>query len=172
MNAGLSPSLNAQDQSEFIIGLGGGMSLYSISTRFDTGTIVRGSVGYSPIPWLVVETGARWHGCPDCDSFSILDGGLQLRLPGDRLSPFAAAGGGRSSDPEFMGSEWGLYAAVGGWLWLSGDGGGSSSRLAVGRLVLGPTWGRSPLEGRDGSVGRAGDPTPVAAPAWPGAGGS
>lgn len=121
MSAGLSPSLNAQDQSEFIIGLGGGMSLYSISTRFDTGTIVRGSVGYSPIPWLVVETGARWHGCPDCDSFSILDGGLQLRLPGDRLSPFAAAGGGRSSDPEFMGSEWGLYAAVGGWLWLSGD---------------------------------------------------
>lgn len=119
VSATLCPSLVAQDQPEFIAGLGGGMSLYGISTRFDDGTILRGSVGYSPMAWLVMEAGARWHGCFDCDRFSILEGGVQFRRPGSRFSPFASAGGGRSSDPEFMGSQWGLHVAVGSWLWLS-----------------------------------------------------
>jgi hypothetical protein len=115
------PGLVAQDPPEFIAGLGGGMSLYGISTRFDDGTILRGSLGYSPIPWLVLEAGARWHGCFDCDRFSILEGGVQFRRPGSRFSPFVSAGGGRSSDPEFMGSEWGFHVAAGSWLWLSDD---------------------------------------------------
>jgi hypothetical protein len=107
----------AQDHSELILGLGGGMSYYSISTRADTGTILRGSVSYSPLPFLVVEGGARWHGCVDCHRFAVVEAGVQLLHRGERFSPFAAVGGGRSSDPEFMGTEWGLHSSVGSWVW-------------------------------------------------------
>lgn len=101
--------------------LGGGATFYAISTRVNTGWIGRGSIGYSPVPTLLFEAGARRHGCFDCHSFSIIEGAVQVRRPGGGFSPFAAIGGGWSSDPEFMGSEWGLLAAVGTWFWFPSD---------------------------------------------------
>lgn len=109
-----------QEAGEVVAAVGGGMTLYSIDTRFDDGTVLRGSVGYSLLPYLMVEGGGRWHRCFDCDRFLVAEAGVQLRHPGPRWSPFVAVGGGRSSDPGFMGPEWGLYAAVGSWLWSSG----------------------------------------------------
>lgn len=108
----------AQERSDVVVAAGVGMTFYAISTRVDTGSIFRGSLAYGPLPWLLVEAGARWHRCPDCHGFSVVEGGVQLRRPAERVSPFVAVGGGRSSDPEFMGSEWGLHASVGSWFWL------------------------------------------------------
>lgn len=115
----LPGAVRAQETGEIVVSMGGGMTLYSIDTRFDDGTVLRGSVGYSPLPYLMVEGGGRWHRCFDCDRFLVGEAGVQLRYPGPRWSPFVSVGGGRSSDPGFMGPEWGLHAAVGSWLWLS-----------------------------------------------------
>lgn len=109
----------AQEPPELLVGAGVGGTYYCIVTRCNTGTIARASVGYSPIPSVMIEGGARWHHCFDCDRFVIGEGGVQVRYPASTVSPFLSAGGSLSSDPEFMGDEWGLYAAVGSWVWLS-----------------------------------------------------
>lgn len=109
----------AQEVGDWVVSLGAGGTLYSIETRFDDGTIVRGGVGYLLTPTLMIEGGLRRHDCFDCDRFLIFDAGVQARHRGDRFSPFVAAGGGLSSDPEFMGRRWGAQAAVGSWIRLS-----------------------------------------------------
>ncbi len=113
-------TLHAQQTGDWIVSLGAGGTLYSISTRFDDGTVVRGGVGYVLTPALMIEGGLRRHACFDCDRFMIVDAGLQARHRGDRFSPFVSAGVGLSSDPEFMGSGWGAQAAVGSWVRLGG----------------------------------------------------
>lgn len=111
----------AQEAGDWVVSLGAGGTLYSIETRFDDGTILRGGVGYVLTPTLMIEGGLRRHGCFDCDRFLIFDAGVQARHRGDRFSPFVAVGGGLSSDPEFMGRKWGAQAAVGSWVRLSND---------------------------------------------------
>jgi hypothetical protein len=99
----------------------------------------------------MIEAGLRWLDCFDCGRFRIYEGGLQLRYPGSRAQPFIAAGVHRSSDPEFMGSRTGAYAAVGVWLgsWqrfslaleARGRALGSGNRMGEATLVVARLFG-------------------------------
>jgi len=107
----------AQTASPLVLGAGVGGTFYGISTRTNTGTALVGLVGYDLGPNLMIEAGVRRHQCVDCDRFLIAEGGLHLKYPGRTFSPYVAGGYGVVSDPEFMGTEHGLHAAVGVWLW-------------------------------------------------------
>ena len=109
----------AQESAAAVVGAGVGGTYYCIVSRCDTGTTILGMGGYAPAPFLLVEAAVRWHQCFDCDRFVIVEGGLQLRYPGRRLEPFVAGGVGLSSDPEFMGDQFGLHAAAGTWIRVS-----------------------------------------------------
>jgi hypothetical protein len=114
-------TVGAQEPGDWIVRLGAGGTLYSIETRFDSGTILQGGVGYMLTPTLMIEGGLRRQSCFDCDRFMVLDAGLRARRGGDRVSPFVAGGAGLSSDPGFMGRKWGAHAAVGSSIRLGGE---------------------------------------------------
>lgn len=116
----LAPArLQAQELPGTVLSVGAGGTYYCIVSRCDTGFVGRAGLGYSLSPHAMIEGGARWHDCFDCDRFVIGDAGLQLRREGARMTPFVAAGAGVSSDPEFMGTRWGPYAALGTWIALT-----------------------------------------------------
>jgi hypothetical protein len=84
--------------TDVIVGVGGGMALHHISSRFDTGAMVRVSLGYGPSRRVLIEAGARWQGCPDGCGFAVLEGGIQLRRPAHRSDLIPFPGDGRSSE--------------------------------------------------------------------------
>jgi hypothetical protein len=114
----LARGAGAQERAELTAGVGAGATYYCIVSRCDQGAIGRISLGYRPASVLAFEGAAAWHDCFDCDRFLVGEAGIQLRRPGPKLEPFVSAGAGLSSDPEFMGDRWGLYAAAGAWAWL------------------------------------------------------
>jgi len=148
-----------QQRGDILGSVGAGGTLYTIDTRINEGGMVRGSLGYALARAWAVEAGVRRHGCFDCDQFWILDAGVQWQRPGERFSPFVSAGGGRASDPGFMGTEWGTYASVGSWMQVTSTsrlqleirvrqlGYGMGSPNGMGELTLGVTrrvWTKAP----------------------------
>ncbi len=148
-----------QQRGDILGSIGAGGTLYAVDTRFNEGGTVRGGLGYALGPGWTLEAGVRRHGCFDCDRFWIVDAGVQCQRPGDRFSPFVSAGGGRASDPGFMGTEWGAYASVGSWMQLTSAsrlqlelrvrqlGGGLRNPDGMGELTLGATrrvWASHP----------------------------
>jgi hypothetical protein len=148
-----------QQRGDMVGSLGAGGTLYAVDTRLDEGHMIRGSVGYALTPAWLLEAGVRRHGCFDCQRFWIVDAGVQWQRPGERFSPFVSAGGGRASDPGFMGTEWGPYASVGSGVRFSETtslqlefrvrqlGGAMRSPDGMGELTMGVTrrmWARSP----------------------------
>lgn len=116
----LAPSAAlGQRPSSAVVGLSAGGTYYCIVSRCDTGTTLGLLAGYDVTRVLSVGATARWHACADCDRFLIGEGGVQLRYPGRVFAPFVAVGAGLSSDPEFMGDEFGLHAAVGTRFWAT-----------------------------------------------------
>jgi hypothetical protein len=116
----LSPhAAPAQHDAPFVVGVGGGGTVYNIVTRLGSGSSVAAMAGYRISPALLVEGSVRRHMCFDCDRFVIAEGGLQLGYPGRRMGPFVSGGYGVSSDPEFMGTESGFYLGVGSWIWAT-----------------------------------------------------
>jgi hypothetical protein len=147
------------DRGEVLVSIGVGGTLYSVDTRLDEGRLLRGGLAYVLSRSWMLEVGVRRHDCLDCHRFWILDAGAQWRRPGERLSPFFSAGGGRASDPDFMGTEWGPYASVGSWVELPGAwklqlelrgrmlGGGLRNPDGMGELTVAVTrraWRRAP----------------------------
>jgi len=139
----------AQQRGDVVGSIGVGGTLYAVDTRINEGTMIQGGLGYALTPAWMLEAGVRRHGCFDCDRFWIVDAGVQWQRAGERFSPYASAGAGRASDPEFMGVEWGPYASVGSWMHLSRTsklklelrvrqvGGGMRSPDGMGELTLG-----------------------------------
>ena len=104
---------SAQDAGSFVVGAGGGATFYCIDTRCNAGTIIGLSSGYQFTPSLGAEVSGRSHMCFDCDRFLIGDAALLLQRPRARVRPYIGAGAGYASDPGFMGSRFGVLAAVG-----------------------------------------------------------
>ncbi len=117
---GAAAQTQEPDPGEVLVSIGVGGTLYSVDTRVDEGRILRGGLAYALSRAWMLEVGVRRHDCLDCHRFWILDAGVQWRRPGERFSPFLSAGGGRASDPGFMGTEWGPYVSVGSWIPLPG----------------------------------------------------
>jgi hypothetical protein len=134
--SGSEAQSRSQEKGDLVASLGAGGTLYAVDTRFDDGFIVRGSLGYVLAPAWMITAGVGRHSCFDCDRFWIIDGGVQWQRPGERFSPFVSLGGGRASDPGFMGTESGPHASVGS------------------RFALDDTWGIQ-LELRVRTLGRA-----------------
>jgi hypothetical protein len=109
-----------QARGDRVGSIAAGGTLYAADTRFDDGIIVRGSVGYALTPAWMLEAGVGRHACFDCDRFWILDAGVQWQRPGERFRPYVSIGGGRASDPGFVGVEWGPYASAGSRIALDG----------------------------------------------------
>jgi hypothetical protein len=108
---------SAQANGDFVAAAGVGGTFYCIVTRCNTGTTVGALVAYGPLPFVMLEAGAKRHFCFDCDSYSITQAGVQLRYPHAIAQPFLAVGVARHSDADFMGSYTGPYAGVGVWVW-------------------------------------------------------
>lgn len=104
-----------------VVSAGLGVSYYCIVSRCDTGTILNAAVAFDLGSVVSIEAGHRRHSCFDCHGFGITEGLLQLRYARTRLQPFVGAGVAHSVDREFMGSETGLMAAAGVWLWPRPD---------------------------------------------------
>jgi hypothetical protein len=108
---------SAQAAGDFFAAAGAGGTYYCIVTRCNTGTTVGALVAYGPLPFVMLEAGAKRHFCFDCDSYVITEAGVQLRYPHATVQPFLAAGVSRHSDAEFMGTYTGPQAAAGVWVW-------------------------------------------------------
>ncbi|HEX6307737.1 MAG TPA: hypothetical protein VFZ69_06075 [Longimicrobiales bacterium] len=106
-------ALAAQSSGDVVIGASAGGTYYCISTRCDTGTTAGIAVSFQATPVVGVEASGRRHFCPDCDRFLMGDGAVLLQYPGRRVRPFVGGGMSYSSDPEFMGSHFGLLGATG-----------------------------------------------------------
>jgi hypothetical protein len=115
--AAIPPAASGQDAAAFVVGGGVGGTYYCITTRCNQGTVLAGIAAIGVGRFVQLEAGVRRHFCFDCDRFMIGEGTVLVRLPDRTLSPFAGAGFGVSSDPEFMGSRWGVNAAAGTWIW-------------------------------------------------------
>lgn len=109
----------AQVGGDLILGAGGGVTFYCLDTRCDSGTTLLASLGYAPTPHVVIVGSGRWHGCFDCDRFLMVEASLHVRHPGPTWQPYAAAGLGMMSDPEFIGTRFGGHVGAGTWWWPS-----------------------------------------------------
>jgi hypothetical protein len=112
---------SAQEAGDFVAAAGVGGTFYCIVTRCNTGATVGALVAYDVLPFVMLEAGAKRHFCFDCDSYVILDAGVQLRYPHATVQPFLGAGVSRHSDAEFMGTHTGPHAAAGVWVWARTD---------------------------------------------------
>jgi hypothetical protein len=112
---------SAQDAGALVAAAGVGGTYYCIVTRCNSGTTVGALAAYGPLPFVMIEAGAKRHFCFDCVRYFIAEAGVQLRYPHVTVQPFLSAGASWNSDPEFMGEHTGPYAGAGVWIWPWAD---------------------------------------------------
>lgn len=130
----------AQGGTAVDVGVGVGGTYYCIMTRCNTGTLLSAGAALRVNRFVFVEAGARRHLCFDCDRFIVVDAMVAGQYPFGTWTPFAGAGWGVASDPEFMGREDGLHAAAGTWI-RPGNGAWSIQLALRGRQVGGDAMG-------------------------------